>query len=152
MEKLSQKKTIDLLDSREFLGKYPKVFGRFYHGSPLNVEKLLPSSHTDNIRPGEEGRRGFKDVIFFSTNIDEAIRYAGEGGTVFCVDATAIQYKPVAVDILDEKKVKSVGEDIFVAFPEDIKIVSKWHKEKGRKRGDPEKYDVEYIGEQEKSA
>jgi hypothetical protein len=137
------------LETRENFDIYPKVKGRFYHGSPKDVDKLLPSSITGEIRPGEEKRRGFRDVIFLTNNIKKAICYAGPKGTVFLTDSTAAQYKPIASTVLNPKKAKSVEDDIYVALPEDIKIVAKWHKETGRKRGEPQKYTDKYIGEQE---
>ncbi len=136
-------------EAKDILANYPKVKGRFYHGCPKNVNKLLPPDVTGEIRFGEEERRSFKDVIFLTKNINQAIDYAGYDGVVFITDAEAIQYKQVASDILNPKKAKSVSDDIYIAMPEDIKIVAKWHKEKGRKRGNPQKYIDEYVGEQE---
>ena len=139
------------LETKDILDRYPKVKGRFYHGCPKNVNKLLPSDITGEIRPGEEERRGFRDVVFLTNNIDKAIDYAGSEGVVFITESVATQYKLVASDVLNPKKAKSIGDDIYVALPEDIKIVAKWHKEKGRKRGESQKYIDEYIGEQEKN-
>jgi len=147
MEKYHQPE--EPLKTRELLDKYPKIKGRFYHGCPKDVDKLLPSDITGEIRTGEEKRRGFRDVVFLTDDIDKAVEYAGPEGVVFITDSIAAQYKLIASDILNSKKAKSVKDDIYVALPEDIKIVAKWRKEKGRKRGEPQKYTTEYIGEQE---
>lgn len=135
--------------TREILSEYPRTAGRFYHGCPENVDRLLPSDDIDKTRPGEEDRRSFKDVVFLTSNFDKASDYAGPEGVVFAVDATATQYRPVAARVLNTKKTASVQSDVYIALPEDVKIVAKWHKEKGRKRGEPQKYVSEYIGEQE---
>ncbi|MBN2197905.1 hypothetical protein JW698_01775 [Candidatus Wolfebacteria bacterium] len=95
-----------LPETKEFLDKYPKIVGRFFHGCPKNVNKLLPSDITGEIRPGEETRRGFKDVIFLTNDINKAIDYAGSEGVVFLTDSKATQYKFIASDILSSKKNK----------------------------------------------
>ncbi|PID52264.1 MAG: hypothetical protein CR972_03200 [Candidatus Moraniibacteriota bacterium] len=137
------------LETEKFLENYPKVKGRFYHGCPKNVDKLLPPDITGEIRPGEEDRRKFKDVIFLTNDIEKAIEYAGPEGVVFLTNAIATQYKPVASDILNPKKAQSVQDDIYIVLPKNIKVVAKWHKEKGRVRGKSQKYIDEYIGEHE---
>ena len=134
------------IPTRELIKNYPQIKGRFYHGCPSNVDKLLPPDETGEIRPGEEERRSFKDVIFLTTNLNKAIDYAGPEGTVFITNSTAVQYKPVAIALLNQKKAKSLTDDIFIALPENIKIITKWHKEK-RKRGESQKYTDEYVGE-----
>lgn len=124
---------------------FEKEFGRYYHGSPYNVEDLKSSNQSGNIRPGEEERRMFKDVIFLTKDINEAIRYAGPGGVVYHVDANAIKYKDLAVKYLNTKKSKSVGDNIYVAKPEDLDLIVKWVKEPGRKKNEPEKYTDFYV-------
>ena len=134
--------------TREIMDMFPKEEGRFYHGSSLNLDKLLSSNETGNIRVSEENRRLFKDVVFLTKDIDEAIRYAGAGGTVHHVDASAVKYKDVAMELLDIKKAKTVNDNIFIALPDDIKMVTKWVKESDRKKNQPELYTDYYVGEQ----
>ena len=135
--------------TRETLDMFPKEEGRFYHGSFLNLDKLLSSDETGNIRTGEESRRLFKDVVFLTKDINEAIKYAGAGGTVYHVDASAAKYKDVAMELLDVKKAKTVNDNIFIALPDDIKMVAKWVKEPNRKKNQPELYTDYYVGDQE---
>ncbi len=134
-------------DIREILEKFPKEKGRYYHGSSLNLDKLLASNETGNIRPGEESRRLFKDVIFLTKDINEAIKYSGAGGTVHHVDASAVKYKDVAMELLDIKKDKTVSDTVYVALPEDVKIVTKWVNESGRKKNQPRLYKDYYVGD-----
>lgn len=131
--------------TREILDMFPKEEGRFYHGSFLNLDKLLSSNETGNIRAGEESRRLFKDIVFLTKDIGEATKYAGAGGTIHHVDATAVKYKDVAVELLNAKKAKSVNDNIFIALPDDIKIITKWVKEPDRKKNQPELYTDYYI-------
>ena len=132
---------------REILKDFPKEDGRYYHGSHLNLDELLPPDETGNIRIGEEGRRLFKDVVFLTKNIDQAIKYAGPGGTIHHVNASAARYKEVAAKVLNIKKAKTVSDDVFIALPEDMKMIGKWVKEPNRKKNEPELYTDYYVGD-----
>lgn len=84
------------------------------HGSPIRgLTEILPSSRTGNIRAGEEGRRGFRDVAFFTTSWDQAQEYAGPGGSIYVVRARdAEPYAPLA---RGKSAKKAVGATIYVA-------------------------------------
>ena len=86
-----------------------------YHGSPKQgLPILLPAAKTGCIRKGEEGRRGFRDVVFATTDFNEALRYA-QGGSVYVLDSKDTrQYRPLAEQVLSPKKAKSVGENIYI--------------------------------------
>ncbi len=121
--------------------QYEKIPGTYYHGSPYNVDKLEATENTNNIRPGEEGRRAFRDVIFLTTTFDKAIEFAGPNGFVYEVQADAYNYREVAAQILSPKKRLSLEPDIFVALPNDIKIVKKYAKNE-RRRNEVQSYSV----------
>lgn len=128
------------------LSSFNLEYGQYFHGSKVNTDKLLSSAQSGNIRFGEEERRGFRNVVFLTKDIDEAIRYAGKEGIVYIVNAYAIKYKNAVAQIINPKKLKSVNENIYVAPPDQLKIVAKWYK-LPRKKGEKQKYETEYIGE-----
>ncbi|MCA9351898.1 hypothetical protein KC866_00705 [Patescibacteria group bacterium] len=90
-------------------------------------------------------RRSFKDVVFLTKDIQQAVQYAGPGGVVYHVDADAVRYKDIAATYLNPKKLKSVSENIYVAKPEDIEMVVKWVKQANRRKNEPEKYVDYYV-------
>ena len=122
-------------------------FVHVFHGSPQDVDELLPPEQTGNIRSGEEERRGFRDVIFTTDNFDKAREYAGPEGIIYQTKVKKedlVFYKDVAAEELTPKKLKTVDDDIYTAKPKDITLLAKWKLAK-RKRGEKQKYNFKYI-------
>lgn len=109
------------LKTRDILDRYPKENGRFYCGCSKNVTKLLPSEITGEIRSGEEERRGFRDVIFLTKNFQKANEYAGSEGVIFEVKTDAVQYKLVAIDVLNPKKAKALAKIFILHYQKILK-------------------------------
>ena len=109
-----------------------------YHWSPKQgLSEILPPTETGVIRPGEEGRRSFRDVVFATTSWSEALRYA-RGGSVYVVEGDAQQYRPLAATTLSPKKLASVGADIYV-MPRGRVIAE--YRCAPRRRGEAQRYD-----------
>ena len=108
----------------------------FFHGSPVRgLREILPASETGNIRPGEEERRGFQDVVFLTTDWDEALRYA-RGGSIYVVRAEAEPYAPLATQ---KNAKKAVNSTIHIASV--VEIVSEYILEP-KKRGCQQLYSL----------
>jgi len=115
-----------------------------YHGSPKQgLPVILPAAKTGCIREGEEDRRDFREVVFATTDFNEALRYA-HGGSVYVLDSKgAQQYRPLAEQVLSPKKAKSVGENIYV-LPV-CRIIAEYRCAP-RRRGEKQRYFYEARG------
>ena len=110
---------------------------RLYHGGAKGLSEIVPSSMSGIIRKGEECRRGFRNVSFFTTDFSEALRYAGKSGCVYLVESKeATRYCDIVTD-LDIKK--QVGESIYISPT--CEVVATWNLAP-RKRGQKQKYDL----------
>lgn len=80
----------DVLDSST-LKPVVKEHGNYYHGSPTKgLKEILPISRTGAKGTSDGGRENFRDVVFLTTSLDEARRYAGKNGSVYLVDPTNV--------------------------------------------------------------
>ena len=107
------------------------------HGSPIRgLQQILPSSSTGNIRRGEEERRGFRDVAFFTTSWDQAAVYAGPDGSIYVVrPSEAEPYAPLA---LGKSAKKIVGDTVFVSPTAEVVVE---YRLLPRRRGEVQKYE-----------
>lgn len=65
----------------------------FYHGSrTAGLTEILPISATGSRGPTDPDRDNFRDVVFLTTSLEAARRYAGKDGTVYQVSGDAEPY------------------------------------------------------------
>lgn len=106
----------------------------YYHGSPHKFEDFAPPEATGNYRPGEEGRGHHSDVIFLTSNKEEALRYAGPQGYLYLVEASsACLYKQ------DGKKCPQTNGRTYIAYPAETKVFMRLQLAP-RKRNHPQEY------------
>ena len=94
---------------------------QLFHGSPYRVTALKSPMQTGKIRPCEKNRKELLDVVFMTTNQEEARHYAGDGGYIYIVEAENPQ-QLCTMPVQRESRRKSVT--IWVARPEKIIIHS----------------------------
>jgi hypothetical protein len=90
----------------------------FYHGSPRRFEELRAPRETGALRPGEENRRHHTDVVFLTSDRDEALRYAGSQGFLYLVEAPNAQL----YDQAGKRRPKTNGRT-YIADPTECRIL-----------------------------
>jgi hypothetical protein len=88
-----------------------------YHGSPYCFDELLSPRETGILRPGEERRSHHTDVVFLTSDKNEALRYAGPQGYLYIVDAPGARLYDQA-----GKKAPVVNGRVYIADPAETRI------------------------------
>lgn len=90
---------------------------KLYHGSPHKFSRFLSPEESGNFRPSEENRGHHRDVIFLTSDKEEALRYAGAEGFLYIVNASFA--KPY---LQEGKKKPKPRAGVYISDPGGIKI------------------------------
>lgn len=107
----------------------------FYHGSNYKFKKFITPEKSNIIRPGEENREDFRDVVFLTKDIKTAKTY---GKYIYKVKANSwMNYKDEYFNRVESgkiktkkkkanllKKLKTLPDNIWIAYPEELNIIS----------------------------
>lgn len=109
-------------------------FNEFYHGSNNKFNNFITPNKSNIIRQGEENREDFRDVIFLTKDIKTAKTY---GKYIYKIKANSwMNYKDEYIRRVESgeiktkkkkanliKKLKTLPDNIFIAYPEELKII-----------------------------